>query len=81
MHALQIRNFPDELYEKLKKQAKSHHRSLAGEALSVLEQHLLGSPLSRDALFNEIAGVREEIAQQYGTADSSVSLIREDRQR
>jgi plasmid stability protein len=81
MHALQIRNLPDELYEKLKKQAKSHHRSLAGEALYVLEQHLHGSSFSRDDLFDEIAGVREEIEQKYGATHSSVSLIREDRQR
>ncbi|MBD3344968.1 MAG: hypothetical protein GF401_07890 [Chitinivibrionales bacterium] len=81
MHAIQLRNVPDELYIKLKKQAKQHHRSLAGETLWVLEQQLAHSDYSRNDVFSEINLVREEIQKKYGVGDSSVTLIREDRQR
>ncbi len=38
MATLVIKNFPDDLHAKLKDQAQAHNRSLAKEALTVIEQ-------------------------------------------
>ena len=36
--SLSIKNVPDELAERLRKQAKRNHRSLQGELLAIVEQ-------------------------------------------
>jgi plasmid stability protein len=40
MAALTLRNIPDDLYQDLKQQAVSHHRSLNKEVVYLLEQAL-----------------------------------------
>ncbi len=45
MPALLIRGLPPVLHEKLKEEARRHHRSMAGEALAVLEQSLGTAPV------------------------------------
>lgn len=80
MHALQIRNVPDELYLKLKESSNHNHRSIAGEALSILET-CLNIQAGHKNVFEQIDSVREEILQTYGTSESSINLIREDRVR
>jgi plasmid stability protein len=80
MHAIQIRNVPDELYTRLKKISKIHHRTLSGETLAILEKNLCETD-SRDSLFTQISSVREEIRNTYGTSESSLKTIKEDRAR
>ena len=41
MATLHVRNFPDDVYARLKKTAEAHRRSLNNEAISVLEHVLL----------------------------------------
>lgn len=40
MPALTLKNIPDDLYEKLKKTAQAHHRSLNSEVIHCLEAAL-----------------------------------------
>lgn len=40
MPALQVRDFPDDLYEQLKTYAASHHRSIAQQTIVAVEQML-----------------------------------------
>ncbi len=40
MPALTIKNIPDDLYARLKKAAKAHHRSMNGEILYCVERTL-----------------------------------------
>ncbi len=80
MHTIQLRNVPDRVYEELVTSARTNHRSLANEALSLLESALVPHEYPRSPdLFREILAVREDIAKQHGTASCSVELIREDR--
>lgn len=81
MHAVQVRNVPDQLYQKLKAQSSGHHRSLSGEILYILEKHLLSYDNSREDIWSGIVSVHEKIKQTYGVAESSVASIREDRDR
>lgn len=80
MHAIQIRNVPDELYTRLKKVSKIHHRTMSGETLAILEKNLYETN-SHDSLFSQISSVREEIRNTYGTSESSLKSIQEDRTR
>lgn len=45
MSDLLIKNVPDRLRQRLKEDAKRHHRSMSGEALALLEKGLLGEGL------------------------------------
>lgn len=82
MHALQVRNVPDKVYERLRDASKVHHRSISGEVLHLLEAALGDYKVAGQGdLLSEITSVREDIARRYGVAPSSVDLIREDRDR
>jgi plasmid stability protein len=35
---LSVKNVPDEIMEKLRKRAKTHHRSVQGELMAILEE-------------------------------------------
>ncbi|MBD3242448.1 MAG: Arc family DNA-binding protein [Chitinivibrionales bacterium] len=80
MATIQVREVPDELYMKLKEQARSHHRSIAKEILHILEQSV-GSAREYEAVFRDIEATRLKVAEEFGTPASSVGLIREDRER
>ena len=45
MASLVIKNLPDEVHEKLKRQAARHHRSMTGEAIEILSQGVAGISL------------------------------------
>ena len=82
MHTIQVRNVPDEVYERLSQAAKSSHRSMAAHVLHLLETAVDTSALpSAEALFHDIVVVREDVAKRYGSGPSSVESIREDRSR
>lgn len=49
MAGLVIRNLPPELHEKLKAQARRHHRSMTKEAVALLEKALTEEPEVREA--------------------------------
>ena len=70
---LSIKNVPDHLAEKLREQAKHHHRSLQGELMTILEEVIASRRLTLDELVQRV--------KERGvlTGDESVSMIREDR--
>lgn len=80
MHAIQIRNVPDDIYHKLKQISKMHHRTMTGETLAILEK-ALSETNSEESLFSQIASIREEIRNTFGTSESTLKNIHEDRSR
>jgi len=71
---LSIKNVPDEVAEKLRRQAEKHHRSLQGELMNILEQSVNEEPdLSPFQLLAEIR------ASDLRTPDESAGFLREDR--
>lgn len=81
MHAIQMRSVSDDVYRRLKERARRNHRSIAGEALSILEKNLLANEYEQADIYEQIGMVREQIALRYGRNRSSVEDIREDRRR
>jgi hypothetical protein len=42
MAALQVRDFPADLYEKLRQRAEQEHRSISQQTIVAIQEHLLG---------------------------------------
>jgi len=66
-----VKNVPDDLMEKLRKRAKSHHRSLHGELMVILEEAVGPAALS----FNEAEDLLSSM--KFTTGDESTAWIRE----
>ena len=80
MAVLQIRDLPDHVYEKLKTEAAREHRSLAQQAVAVLERALSLEPspkTRRERLVKEL--LARDVPQTPGL--DPVTSIREDRDR
>ena len=81
MALLQVRGFPDDIYEELNTLAKNEHRSVAQQTI-VLIRSALGKQeqrkLIRQRLLQELL---EKPPVLTGDYPSAVDLIREDRDR
>ena len=58
MATLTIKNIPDPLVKRLKKQAAAHRRSLNFEVISYLEQMTHSVPVDADALLAKARAIR-----------------------
>jgi plasmid stability protein len=83
MATLYVENVPDDLYEALRKRAKSRRRSIAAEVLALLQENIPTKKQlqAREELFQRILRMREEIPQSEGPFPSAEEMIREDRER
>jgi antitoxin FitA len=71
---LSIKNVPEELAERLRERAASHHRSLQGELMAIIEAAAVQPPRSLWEL--------GELAKQLGLrtpSGASARMVREDR--
>jgi len=83
MATLYVENVPDELYEALRERAKASRRSIAQEAIALLEQNVpTASELTRRRRFLEKA-LRMQARKPLtaGPFPSTEEMIREDRSR
>jgi len=80
MVTVTIKNIPEEIYERVKNQAKINHRSINGEILSILEQAISIPPIDVQATIKRARKVRELTAQYTITADEIEKLINEGRE-
>jgi len=72
---LSIKRVPDHLLERLRERAARNHRSLQGELMAMLENHVIEIP---DRLtIEEIIELNR--ASGFRTPSESVEMIREDR--
>jgi hypothetical protein len=81
MTLLQVRNFPDDLYEEISRIARSERRSIAQQTVVAVENGLRANQSSterrREALQRTIS---RDLPDAVATADV-VRMIREDRER
>ena len=80
MVTVTIKNIPEQVYERLKAQAKSNHRSINGEILSILEQAISLPPIDVQATLERARKVRELTANYTVTADEIEKMINEGRE-
>lgn len=69
MANLTVRDLPDELYERLREQAKAHRRSIAAETTVILERALGGRPAREDELFRRAEQLRERTPVYLGESE------------
>jgi plasmid stability protein len=72
--SLSIKNVPEEMVRRLRKRAESHHRSLQGELMAILEEAAgTPRPLTPDEVLAQVRQLRLK------TPRSAATMIREDR--
>ena len=76
MAALTIRNLDDTLYDRLREQAKLHHRSAEAEVRCILAQALR---VDREAVVREAEAIRRSLVGRY--SGDPTAEIRSDRDR
>jgi antitoxin FitA len=80
MVTVTIKNIPEQVYERIKAQAKNNHRSINGEILSILEQAISLPPIDVQATLERARKVRELTANYTVTADEIEKMINEGRE-
>ena len=80
MSTLHVRNVPDDLYERIRQQAKRHNRSISAEVITLLQRALNNRHVSQAELLDNIQRRRFYRPSEHG-APESIGLIREDRER
>lgn len=80
MVTLTIKNVPEQVYERIKMQAKNNHRSINGEILSILEQAIAIPPIDVQETLKRARKVRELTAHYTITANEIEKMIREGRE-
>ena len=83
MATLYVEDFPDDLYEALRRRARQHRRSIAGEVLSVLEENIVTAQESRarQEFLRQLKRFRSRQPRTAGPFPSSEEMQREDRSR
>ena len=83
MATLYVENVPSDLYEALRKRARSQRRSISAEVLALLEQYIpTGKELRRRRQFTlKLKLLRASSHRRPGNFPTAEEMIREDRSR
>jgi hypothetical protein len=78
-----VEKVPDELYEALRRLARTHRKSIAGEVLSLLEENIAtaGEIKARRELLQRVRRLRAQRPRLAGSFSSTEEMQREDRAR
>lgn len=80
MPILHVRNVPDELYERIRRQAQAQNRSISAEVIVLLDRALAQSGRSQEEVLDSVRRRRFFRPTDAGAPDST-TLLREDRAR
>jgi plasmid stability protein len=83
MATLYVENFPDDVYEALRKRAKRRRSSIASEVIQVLKENVptAAELKRRDELFRRMVAHTKRPPLTPGPFPSTEEMIREDRER
>jgi plasmid stability protein len=62
MATITIKSIPDELYERVKRSAAAHRRSINSEVIVCLERTFASRRVDPDALLDRVDALRERVA-------------------
>lgn len=79
MANLTIKNMSDQLYHDLKASAARHHRSIANEAISILEQALWAPRMSEADIQRMASDSRARFTGPGLSMDETIAAIKEGR--
>lgn len=69
MHAITLKNIPDDIHNSLKSMAKLNHRSLNNEIIHCLEMYTKVSKVETDLLLNKAHFSRSKIAHTFSNVE------------
>ena len=83
MATLYVENVPDDLYEALRKRARSQRRSIAAEVLTLLESPIPTDKVlrARKTAVRKLRGLKFTKSSSAAARPTSLEMIREDRDR
>jgi plasmid stability protein len=83
MPTLYVENIPKDLYDSLRKRAKSNHRSLAAEVRALLEESVPSEKAlrAREQTYRRLKELKFTKGANFESMPSSTDMIREDRER
>jgi len=79
MVTLTIKNIPEELYERLKIQAKNNHRSINKEVINIIERSFTIPPIDVKATLERTRKIRELTAHYVITDEEMTKWKKEGR--
>jgi plasmid stability protein len=79
MITVTIKNIPEELYERLKIQAKNNHRSINKEIITIIERALTIPPIDVEATLERTRKIRELTAHYVITDEEMTKWKKEGR--
>jgi len=80
MSILHVRNFPENLYEQIRRLAEQENRSISAQVIYLLERAVVQNPQAQQDILGNIRRRRTFNPEQVG-APGSLSLLHEDRAR
>jgi plasmid stability protein len=75
MVAITVKNIPAELYERVKERAKTNHRSINNELITILEESLLRTPLDVAEVLERTRRIRE-LTAHYVITDHEITRMK-----
>jgi plasmid stability protein len=75
MVAITVKNIPVELYERVKERAKTNHRSINSEMITILEQSLLLRPIDVAETLERTQRIRE-LTAHYTITDEEIKHMK-----
>jgi len=83
MATLYVENVPDDLYQALRKRARSQHRSIAAEVMQLLEWNVPTEKVlrSRRKALEALSKLRSTPTPAPGPCPSAEEMLREGRER
>jgi plasmid stability protein len=81
MPLLQVRNFPEDIYEKIKLEAKRENRTITQQTVVLIKRGLDKEDSSRERMMQALERTRNRIVPEDAQKIDFVQWIREDRAR
>jgi antitoxin FitA len=75
MVAITVKNIPVELYERVKERAKTNHRSINNELITILEQSLMPTPINVAETLERTRLIRD-LTAHYVITDNEITRMK-----
>jgi NAD(P)H-hydrate repair Nnr-like enzyme with NAD(P)H-hydrate dehydratase domain len=81
MPLLQVRNFPEDIYEKIKREAKRENRTITQQTVVLIKRGLGEKDSSRERMMRALEKTKNMVVSEEAKKIDVVQWMREDRAR
>ena len=74
MPSITVKNIPETIYEKLKKQAEAQHRSMNSEIIACLEQSVNPIRVSPDEILRQARMMRKKVKGSLSAEEIQIAI-------